>query len=154
MSAAFARFDWSLPVMVIMSAPNRLRDGVIASNSSLSPEFDRAITTSSSVIMPRSPWLASAGCMKNAGVPVLANVEAILLAMCPDLPIPVMTTLPLQFRMIETALENESFKRLAKFAISADSSSNTSRASDNIFVDALLILLVVGDVLRSDIESE
>ena len=30
--------------------------------------------------MPRSPWLASAGCTKNAGVPVLARVEAILRA--------------------------------------------------------------------------
>ena len=34
--------------------------------------------TSSRVIMPMSPWLASAGCRKKAGVPVLASVAAIL----------------------------------------------------------------------------
>ena len=34
--------------------------------------------TSSGVIMPRSPWLASPGCTKKAGVPVEAKVAAIL----------------------------------------------------------------------------
>ena len=38
--------------------------------------------------MPRSPWLASAGWTKCAGVPVLARVAAILRAMWPDLPMP------------------------------------------------------------------
>ena len=41
------------------------------------------------VIMPRSPWLASAAWTKNAGVPVEASVAAILRAMWPDLPMPV-----------------------------------------------------------------
>ena len=36
--------------------------------------------TSSGVIMPRSPWLASLGCTKKAGVPVEAKVAAILRA--------------------------------------------------------------------------
>ena len=36
------------------------------------------------VIMPISPWLASAGCTKNAVVPVLARVAAILLPTWPD----------------------------------------------------------------------
>ena len=44
----------------------------------LSPEFDRKITISSLVIMPKSPWLASPGCIKKAGDPVLDKVEAIL----------------------------------------------------------------------------
>ena len=39
--------------------------------------------------MPMSPWLASPGCTKNAGVPVLARVAAILPPMWPDLPMPV-----------------------------------------------------------------
>ena len=38
--------------------------------------------------------MASAGCRKKAGVPVLASVAAILLPMWPDLPMPVTTTLP------------------------------------------------------------
>src|SRR5437764_1269431 len=48
--------------------------------SSDSPEYEIAITTSSFVIMPRSPWLASAGCMKNAGVPVEASEDQRYLA--------------------------------------------------------------------------
>ena len=36
--------------------------------------------TSSCVIMPRSPWLASAGCTKKAGVPVEARVRGDLAA--------------------------------------------------------------------------
>ena len=51
--------------------------------------------TSSGVIMPRSPWLASPGCTKKAGVPVEARVAAILRATWPDLPMPVTMTRPL-----------------------------------------------------------
>ena len=50
--------------------------------------------TSPGSTMPRSPWLASAGCTKNAGVPVLASVAAIFVAMWPDLPTPITTTWP------------------------------------------------------------
>ena len=41
------------------------------------------------MIMPRSPWLASAACTKKAGVPVEAKVAAILRPIWPDLPSPV-----------------------------------------------------------------
>src|SRR4029079_16285330 len=58
--------------------------------SSVSPRGDSAITTSSSRIAPRSPWMASAGRRKNAGVPVLESVAAILRLMMPDLPLLVM----------------------------------------------------------------
>ena len=44
--------------------------------------------------MPRSPCPASAGCTKNAGVPVDASVAASLRATCPDLPMPETTTRP------------------------------------------------------------
>ena len=73
--------------------------GRIDKSSSLLPEFDRKITTSLDVIMPKSPWLASAGCIKKLGVPVLAKVEASFLPICPDLPIPLTTTLPSQCKM-------------------------------------------------------
>jgi hypothetical protein len=52
--------------------------GRIVVSSSVSPEFESASTTSAAVIMPMSPWIASAGCRKNAGLPVLASVAAIL----------------------------------------------------------------------------
>ena len=55
------------------------------------------MNTSPPSIIPRSPWLASAGCTKYAGVPVLASVEAILRAMCPDLPMPLTTTRPVRW---------------------------------------------------------
>ena len=46
-------------------------------SSRVSPDFDRASTASSVVIMPRSPWLASLGWTNWAGVPVEASVAAI-----------------------------------------------------------------------------
>ena len=48
----------------------------------------------SAVIMPRSPWLASAGWTNSAGVPVEASVAAILRATWPDLPMPETITRP------------------------------------------------------------
>ena len=44
--------------------------------------------------MPRSPWLASLGCTKKAGVPVEAKVAASFWPMCPLLPMPVTMTRP------------------------------------------------------------
>jgi len=46
--------------------------------SGCSPDHDSAMMTSPAVIMPRSPWPASAAWTKNAGVPVEAKVAAIL----------------------------------------------------------------------------
>ena len=53
--------------------------------------------------MPRSPWLASAGCTNCAGVPVLAKVAAILRAIWPDLPMPETITRPLAASSRSTA---------------------------------------------------
>ena len=44
--------------------------------------------------MPRSPWQASVGCTKKAGVPVEANVAAIFWPTWPLLPMPVTMTRP------------------------------------------------------------
>ena len=63
--------------------------GRIVSSSAVSPELEMREHDVGAVIMPRSPWLASAGCRKNAGVPVLASVAAILAPIWPDLPMPV-----------------------------------------------------------------
>ncbi len=62
--------------------------------------------TSSSVIMPRSPWLASPGWTKCAGVPVDARVAAILRPTWPDFPMPVTITRPRASRIRSTAATN------------------------------------------------
>jgi hypothetical protein len=80
------RFD--RPVIAITLAPRRLIIGSTRRISSDSPELEITITTSSEVIIPGRQWLASPGCMKKAGVPVDASVDAILRATCPDLPMP------------------------------------------------------------------
>ena len=112
-------------------APRRLTIGTMASSSALSPELDSATITSSSVIMPRSPWLASAGWTKKAGVPVLASVEAILLATWPDLPIPLTTVRPLHARINSTARAKRSSRRADSAATAAASMSRTRRALSN-----------------------
>ena len=87
------------------------------------------MTTSPGAIMPRSPWLASAGCMKNAGVPVDASVAASFFAMCPDLPIPETTTRPSQRSISATAATNGAPRRAASAEMAAASVASTSRAS-------------------------
>ena len=57
--------------------------------------------------MPRSPWLASLGCTKKAGVPVEAKVAAILRPTWPDLPMPVTITRPRARWIRSTAAANE-----------------------------------------------
>ncbi len=66
----------------------------MAASSSLSPLLLMASTTSPAMTMPRSPWLASAGCTKKAGVPVEASVAAVLRPTWPLLPMPITTTRP------------------------------------------------------------
>ena len=127
-SAWRASGESDLPVIAIRRAPWRLTSGTIISSSSLEPEFDSASTTSSGVIMPRSPWAASAACTKYAGVPVLASVAAILRAMWPDLPMPVTMTRPWRLRMMSTARSNSSPTRSASAATAAASMRSTRRA--------------------------
>ena len=74
--------------------------------SGCSPDHDSAMMTSSAVIMPRSPWLASAAWTKKAGVPVEAKVAAILRPTWPDLPRPVTISRPLALRIRSAAAAN------------------------------------------------
>jgi hypothetical protein len=103
MSACCAMLDCGLPVMQIRRTFLRLMAGMMARISSFSPELDRAIITSPSTTMPKSPWAASAGWIKNAGVPVEASEAAILRPMWPLLPMPVITTRPLALKIASTA---------------------------------------------------
>ena len=60
-SDSLAMVESGLPVSEIIFAPMRLITGIMLSTSLVSPEFEIHITTSSRVIMPKSPWLASPG---------------------------------------------------------------------------------------------
>ena len=87
-SPLLARVEPGLPVMAIREAPRRLMTGSMRITSSVSPLLEMAITTSPFMIIPRSPWIPSAGWRKNAGVPVEAMVEAIFWPISPDFPHP------------------------------------------------------------------
>src|SRR3972149_10252023 len=102
-SLTLERVESVLPVRQIICKFIFLKTGNKARISSVSPLLDIAIIVSSGIIIPISPCIPSAGCRKNAGVPVLAKVAAIFLPINPDLPIPVTTTLPLQLYRREMA---------------------------------------------------
>ena len=127
-SAMRASEEFGLPLIATSGTPWRLISGRMASSSSVSPELLSARTTSFSVIMPRSPWLASAGCTKKAGVPVLASVAAILFAMCPDLPMPDTTMRPVQSSIRAQARKKLASSRVDKPRIASASMSKTRRA--------------------------
>src|SRR5436189_2214737 len=73
--------------------------------------------------------MASAGCRKCAGVPVLDNVAAIFWQMMPDLPMPVRITRPRQSRSRFTAWSKRSSRRSASARTAAASVCRTFRAS-------------------------
>src|SRR6478752_9662310 len=89
--------------------------------------------TSSVVIMPRSPWLASAAWTKKAGVPVEAKVAAILRPIWPDLPSPVTISRPLAFRIRSAAATKgvrRSDCRAAEMAAIPPASASSVRRAD------------------------
>ncbi len=127
-SAWRARVDCSPPVSAMRGAPRRLSTGRMAVSSPLSPLLEMASTRSAPVTMPRSPWLASAGCTKNAGVPVEASVAAILRPTWPLLPMPITTRRPVLCSTICTAWAKRSSTRAASPVSAAASMSKVSRA--------------------------
>ena len=68
------------------------------------------------VIMPRSPWLASLGCTKKAGVPVEERVAATFSPTWPLLPMPVTMMRPWHERIMPIALPKLSPKPSASAA--------------------------------------
>jgi len=112
----------------ISGTPRRLISGRMVRISSVSPELEMASTASLAVIMPRSPWLASPGWTKKAGVPVLASVAAILPPMWPDLPMPSTTTRPSHASMCRQARAKLASMRAARPATASASVSMTARA--------------------------
>ena len=86
----------------------RLSKGTNTFISGVLPLLEMHITTSSCCIIPKSPWIASAACIKMAGVPVEFIVATILLAIMALLPIPVITTRPLDCNIYCTDLVKSS----------------------------------------------
>ena len=128
MSAYWASGDSASPVRAMRAAPTRLTCGTMVISSSVRPELDSAMNTSCAVTMPRSPWLASAGCTKKAGVPVEASVAAILRAMCPDLPMPLTMTRPWQASTWRQARQKPSSSVSRRCCTASASMASTWRA--------------------------
>ena len=126
-SACRASVEAGFPVMPTKAAPMRLMTGKIVNISAFSPELDKAMTTSFEVIIPKSPWLASPGWTKKAGVPVLARVAAILPPIWPDFPMPVTTILPGQSCINRQAATKLASMRPARAATASASIRTTFR---------------------------
>src|SRR4051812_41686696 len=96
--------------------------------------------------------MASAGCRKKAGVPMLDSVAAILRQMMPDLPMPVTITRPRQSRRSWTARSNRSSRRSTSARIAAASVSRTFRASLRSPINADLAGNPGIDILRDRVD--
>ena len=96
------------------------------------PLLEIQITTSSSCTLPKSPCIASAACIKTAGVPVELKVATILVAILALFPIPVTITRPFELNIKLTASVNELFNKFAKLAIALLSKRIVSFAVERI----------------------
>ena len=86
----------SFPVMT-MNCNSGLKRFASVSSSRISrvfPELEMTSITSFSCKMPRSPCWASLGWRNTAGIPVEQKVVAMFMAICPALPMPLVTSLP------------------------------------------------------------
>ena len=122
-------------VLLIFSKRQRRRDaGSTLVSSWLSPLLEMASTKSLRVTMPKSPWLASAGCTKKAGVPVEASVAAILRPMWPLLPMPITTTRPGVAKIACSTSTKTWSRRCASACTDCTSIDRVSRAVANACV--------------------
>ena len=137
-SASSASVDEGRPHILMIAAPRRLIAGRRFSTSSVSPLLDNIMTTSAPVTMPRSPCIASAGCIKKAGVPVLARVPASLRATAPDLPMPHRTARPSISSRSWTAWTNSSPNRSARPHTASASIASVLRACLRISCSVIL----------------
>ena len=88
--------------------------------------------------MPRSPWLASPGWTKSAGVPVEAKVEAILRATWPLLPMPVTTTRPRAAAQRSSAAPKAASSAAGKLFEPLDLGTDHPAGDGKIGVDGML----------------
>lgn len=96
------------------------------------------MTMSLSCTVPKSPCMASAACIKIAGVPVEFKVATILVAMMALLPMPEITTLPLEFKILLTVRVKSPSNRCAKLPMAALSVS----------IVFLAILIMVSELFK------
>ena len=118
-SAARASVESPREVTAMSGRRKRREYSTMLRSSGVSPDHESAMTASSPPIMPRSPWLASAGWMKKDGVPVEARVAAILAPTCPLLPMPVTMTRPCVSAIAVQACAKEAAISPARAASSA-----------------------------------
>ena len=112
--------------MAMMRAPMFLSGAQILTISEEVPLCEMSRAMSFGATMPKSPCMASAALTNIAGVPVDANDAAILCPTMPVLPMPIITTLPVQAYIISTARLISSPIESAIFRNSAISCSNIS----------------------------
>src|SRR4051812_31956246 len=100
--------------------------------------------------------MASAGCMKCAGVPVLDSVAAIFWQMMPDFPMPVRMTRPLHWRSSSTPRSKRSSRRSTKARIAAASVCRTffARARSAISTDDTADTWLLDDGVDGDETAE
>ena len=110
--------------MPIMVFPNCFTNCTKFLISGLSPLLLMIKTISLACIIPESPCIASAACKYNAGVPVELKVATIFCAMMALFPIPLMTNLPLLFKMAVTAFSKEASIYLFNSTKASDSIAN------------------------------
>jgi len=125
-SARRARLEPDSDVRATTEIPNLPITGIRLSSSSDSPLLEMARTRSPATSTPTSPWAASPGWRKMAGVPVEENVDASFRATFPDFPIPVTTTRPVMESIRRTASANVASRRSASEATLSLSMRSTS----------------------------
>ena len=123
------KVEFLLPASTIKGTSKRFINGKRFKSSVVSPLLEIAITTSSLVIIPESPWVLSAGCRKYDGVPVEESVAEIFLPINPDFPIPETITLPFDFIITDTASSILLLILSLSFKTESDSIWKTSFAS-------------------------
>ncbi len=119
-------------VNAINGAPKRLKLGIRIVISPVSPLLEMAKITSFLVTIPRSPCIASTGCKKSAGVPVLFKVATIFRPIIPDFPIPVTITRPSALSIVFTASAKSGPSLSTTPKMPSASICNTSLALFNI----------------------
>ena len=129
-----ARKDSLLAVMAIKGFPSRLSKGTNTLISGVLPLLEIQIITSLGWIIPKSPWIASAACIKREGVPVEFIVATIFCAIIALFPMPVTTTLPPLSRIVWTERAKSLSKKFVNFPKEYSSVSMVSRAKSSILL--------------------
>ena len=148
-SECFASVELLFPVRLTIFAPIFFIGSKMLKTSSEFPLFEIAMTISPQLIIPKSPWSASAEFTKMALVPVEAKVAAIFSPIIPDFPIPVITTLFFpKLKIIFTSFSKFSSTLFLTFFNSSISISKTFFPSSITLTTSILFLLLFSISLK------